>query len=142
MYNFDQYTSFQIECFSAQRETTTANNIANMCYCERASARVMARLFAYPPVIVDVLERNTVSQLVDDQRTFARGPNVNPIMLENQPVDQRFGTKFRPKTQEVDFQGTFARGQVKIPPNMKYRPITVDVHERFNQKSPGKFVNI
>jgi hypothetical protein len=90
----------------------------------------MARLFAYPPVIVDVLERNTMSQVVDDQRTFARGPTI----MKNKLKDQRFGTKFAPKIQEAEVQGTFARGQLKIPSNMKYPPITVDVYERYNQK--------
>ena len=57
-----------------------------------------------------------------------------------QPTHQTFGTKFAPKIQEVKSQETFARGQVKLPPKMKYQPITVNVHDRFNQKSPGKFV--
>ena len=96
----------------------------------------------YPPVIVDVLERNGMSQVVDDQRTFARGPSILTNKLKYQPQDKRFGTKFAPKIQETEFQGTFARGQVKMPSNIKYHPITVDDYKRYNQKIPGKFVNL
>ena len=72
-----------------------------LCYCERASARVIAQLFAYPPVIVDVLERNTMSQVVDDVSTFARGSSIMSNKKKYQPTHQTFGTKFAPKIQEV-----------------------------------------
>ena len=83
-----------------------------------------------------------MSQVVDDVSTFARGSSIMSNKKKYQPTHQTFGTKFAPKIQEAIFQKTFARGQEKLPPQIKYQPITVNVQERFNQKSPGKFVSV